>query len=272
MNISKQEATMKTEGIIMGVGTPNICRSGDKTMCAIILTEKLGFIRVYPIPGEEKFGVWRQVTVELEETNTDPRHESYKLKSYQLHCLVKDCNDKRNILNDCILNSGNDDPIVYQNKNRNSIALVKIEGNCSPQLIMQQPRHDQGITTQQTSWNKPYLHWESTQGKPHKTHLVGREVYEGLRSFVDEPWKVWSAMNLNRPDYDYWLLLGNIKNQMNVFVGVWVHRLKKNTNHFTPTFYKPINGKGDDWPYCKQEDGNARIAGNQLEMFTTSDI
>jgi hypothetical protein len=126
--------------------------------------------------------------------------------------------------------------------------------------------------TQQKSWNKPYISWKSDQGSEHKTHLVGREVYEGLRRNPERPWEVFSNMQLNNADFDHWLLLGNLRDRRNVWVGVHVHRLKKTSSLSMLPCCSRISGESEGWPYSQQETGNVPIADNQQLMFTMFDM
>lgn len=267
---------MKTSGIILGVGAPNQCADGSKTMCAIVLSEELGLIRVYPIPAELRFCVWSRVELEMDRSASDNRKESYKLQSFNVSNCIEDSETKREILNTCVLRSGTLDPIHYQNERRSSIALVKLSwGNVEIALSQRVPdlgAHNaecQWIVVQGRHWNKPYLQWTSEQGVSHKTHLVGREVYEGLRKNPDQPWNIFNNMRINSPDYEVWLLLGNMRDRRNVWVAPHVHRLKKNAFHSMPLFSTIRDGKPSEWPYCEQADFNASVVDDQLELFTT---
>lgn len=262
------------KGTILGVGAPNETKNGDHTMCAILLTKPLGFIRVYPIPAEHKFRVWHYAEVTVERGN-DARIESYKLLDFEVSDnKVTLPDNKRSILDSCILSSGTEDPIVYQNERRKSIALIKINRPYSTRLEVKVPtsRDESWRRTQQKAHNKAYLGWTSQQGGGHESHLVGREVYEGLANFIDTPHRIFENLQLNNPDWEHWLMLGNMKNRLNVWVGVHVFRLKKPTGGSTPLFSDLEIGSGDAWPYSTQEIGNVTVADGQLEMFTTSDM
>jgi len=264
-----------TRGIIMGVGAPNICQDGRKTMCAIILSDDLGFIRVYPVSAELVFSVWSVVEVEIERHSKDNRKESYRLTSFRVVGAINNPAQKRATLNECILRSGTKDPIDYQNELRLSIAMVKLQwGNIETALSQRVPdvtaddEECPWVITQGQHWNKPYIQWKSEQGTSHKTHLVGREVYEGLRKNPDQPWNIFNNMRINSPDYEIWLLLGNMRDRRNVWVAPHVHRLKKNASGFTPPFSTIRDGKPEAWPYCVQETSNVSVADNQLALFT----
>ena len=269
---------MSITGIVLGVGAPNRCRDGSVTMCAIVLTDDLGLIRVYPIPAKQKFPLWSRVTLEVERSNTDNRAESYKLQYFEVIGAVAEHDDKRDILDACIIKSGTTDPLEYCNARRSSIALVKIPPNSlgigmSPRSPV--PRIDEDdqeyswILSQDQHWQKPYLEWESEQGKCHKTHLVGREVYMGLQNNATRPLAIYENMGITVPDFEHWLLLGNMKDKRNVWVGVHLHRLKKRLCGSIPLFCGIRNGKPDAWPYCEQETSNVAVVDNQQMLFTT---
>jgi hypothetical protein len=270
---------MKTSGIVLAVGAPNVCSDGRKTMCAIVLSQDVGLIRVYPVPADVIFGVWSHVTVEIERHNKDNRAESYRMNSFSVGGKVEDSGHKLEILEACTLQSGTEDPIEYQNRLRKSIALVKLDwGSVVASLSRRVPEISAAdeecpwIVTQGQHWQKPYLQWTSRQGSSHKTHLVGREVYEGLRKNQDQPWNIFNNLRINSPDYQTWLLLGNMRDRRNVWVAAHVHRLKKNASSIIPLFSTIRNGKPDGWPYSQQEDSNVSVADGQLTLFTTEDI
>lgn len=268
---------MKIEGIILGVGAPVVCRDGKLTMCAILLSEKLGLVRVFPIPAEKRFPVWATVDCEVERSATDNRNESYKLLSFNIiRDAIQDASYKREILNACILKSGGDDPIDYMNQGKSSIAMVKLEWNDGTEFTLSRREFDCSndseygwISAQSQFPVKPYMTWRSTQGKSHTTHLLGREVYETLRKNTSSPWDLFNNMKVNNPDYEHWLLLGNMKNRRNVWVGVHLHRLKNDLSGSIPLFSTITDGKPSGWPYCRQEEANVPFVGNQQLMFTT---
>jgi hypothetical protein len=270
---------MKIEGIVMGVGAPNDTKKAGKTMCAIILTHELGFIRIYPIPAIERFPVWSTVSLEIENGN-DPRANSYRLLNWTFCSKIEDANQKREILNECVIKSGTTDPMDYQNINRQSIFLTKMEwGNLEGTISQKVPHHisendeEWGwIVTQGKHWHKPYIRWSSQQGKTHLSHLGGREVYEGLRNNPSNPWNLMNNLQINNPDYEIWGLMGNQKDHQNVWLCVHLHRLKKSMSGSIPLFSHPIIGKTAAWPYEKQQTTNVLIVDNHPELFTMNDM
>jgi len=268
---------MKATGILLGVGAPNICKDGRKTMCAIVLSEELGLIRVYPLPAHESFPVWSKSRLEVEKSQKDNRRESYKVNFQEVIEAPITCpENKREILEACILKSGLDDCQDYMNERRGSIAMVKIQRNtmtAAMDMKMPTPVEDDEefgwIKAQAQHWQKPYLQWISEQGKSHKTHLVAREVYEGLRRNPTQPWSIYNNMQIGNPDWEHWLLMGNMRDHRNVWVGVHLHRLKKSTGGSIPLFSMTRDGKPDGWPYCEQETSNVCVVDNQPLLFTT---
>jgi len=267
---------MKADGIVLGVGAPNQCRDGKKTMCAIVLCDTHGLIRVYPIPAHCEFPVWSSISMDLERSLTDNRGESFKLISFELGKGISDSNEKRDILNACCIKTGTIDPIQYCNEQRSSVAIVKpahhsISGSLSPRtpVISREDDEYSWVLTQGQHWQKPYIEWDSEQGVSHKTHIVGREVYMGLLNNPTSPWRVMENMRLLSPDYEHWVLLGNMKDRRNIWVGVHIHRLKKQTGGSIPHFFSILDGKPDGWPYLSQETTNVHIVDDQQLLFTT---
>jgi hypothetical protein len=270
---------MKATGILLGVGAPNLCRDGRKTMCAILLSDELGLIRIYPLPGNESFPVWSKLHVEIEKSQTDNRKESYKVKYHEVIGHPITCQDqKREVLESCVLKSGLEDCQDFMNapERRGSIAMVKLQRETlTAAMDMKMPTSAPDdeefgwIITQAQHWQKPYLSWKSEQGKAHKTHLVAREVYEGLRKNPEQPWNIYNNMQIGNPDWEHWLLMGNMRDHRNVWVGVHLHRLKKSKGGSIPLFSTIRDGKPDAWPYCEQEASNVPVVDNQPLLFTT---
>lgn len=266
---------MFTSGIILGVGAPNLCRDGRKTKCAILLSQTLGLIRVYPIPAEIQFPVWGIVDCEVTPNPSDTRRESYKIapgfevRDKELYKSV----DKRALLDDCSLKSGAVDPIDYQNEKRASIAIVK---ETADELLGAMSRRtpevhpDDGefgwITVKDDHPYKPYIDWKSMQGKHHRSHLVGHEVYEGLRKHRDNPHTIFDIMQTLNPNFDRWLLLGNMRDRRNVWCVVHLHRLKQQDALGIQSLFDDED-RPDGWPYFQQETTNEPVMHDQLALF-----
>lgn len=269
---------MRIKAVIIGVGAPNETRANGKTMCAIMLTNELGLIRVYPIPAGNTFPVWGIVNIKIEKGG-DPRDESYKLLEYELTGKIECKDQKRELLNASCLKSGMDDPMVYQNTLKKSIFLVKpswgdVEVTLSQKIPDIAPDDEEcgWIVTQGKHWLKPYLKWTSDQGKEHTSHLGGREIYEGLRNNPHQPWEMMNNIQIMNPDYEHWMLMGNMKDKRNVWLCVHLHRLKKSTNGSTPLFLHPIIGNDTAWPYSDQKTSNVEIVDGHPTLFTMKNM
>lgn len=221
------ESRVEVTGIIMGQGAPNECRDGSKTKCAIILNDDLGFFRVYPILAERSFPVWGRVRCEITRNEKDTRSESYKIApDFEIMGRIDRPEEKRAILNECCLKSGDHDPLDYQNQNRRSIALIKQGYGTMSATLEQRNRISPddpefgGIMTKDDHWNKPLLRWKSFQGKQHESHLVGTEVYEGLRKNPENPFNIFNNLQICNPDFETWLLLGNMRDRRTIWVVV----------------------------------------------------
>lgn len=154
--------------------------------------------------------------------------------------------------------------------------MVKLDwGNFDYSMSTRKPKGipcDDGefswIVTQGQHWQKPYLGWTSHAGKRHKTHLGAREIYMGLLRFADSPFRIFDALKMS-PDYEHWMLLGNMKHQLTTWLCVNLFRLKKQEDSSTLPFCAPISGGDSGWPYGTQEVRNVKSVGDQLEIFTT---
>lgn len=272
---------MDIEAIIIAKGAPNRCRDGRTVMCAIALSQQLGLIRVYPLSITEHpdISIWTTVRLEIAKPSSDNRPESYKIVDWEVTGKVEDRQCKRDMLNDCVLNSGTDDPIDYQNAKRKSIAIVKCKGHIGASL---EPRESSDLVngtdedgfalTQAEFPFKPYIVWQSIQGKQHKTHLVGQEVYLGMLRNASTPYRVFENLHIGDQDYEHWLILGNMKDRRNVWVAAHLHRQKKIAQQPIFTSCRTFDGIPEGWPYETQEATNAKLAGAQLEFsFTTQD-
>jgi len=262
----------------MGVGAPNDSQNHGKSFCAIILTNEHGFIRLYPMPAGSDFPVWGEIDF-VAEKGSDIRSESYKMISYELKGKITDAESKREILNSCILKSGYDDPMDFQNTLRKSIFLVKptwgdVEVSLSQKVPDVSPNDEEcgWIVTQGKHWLKPRVKWISDQGKTHKSHLGGREIYEGIRNNPHQPWELMNNIQIMNPDYEHWMLMGNMKDKKNVWLCVHLHRLKKSIGGSIPLFSHPIIGSDSAWPYSEQKITNVEIVDNHPTLFTMKNM
>jgi hypothetical protein len=238
-------------------------------MCAIAVSASLGLIRLYPlsVTSDSQIAIWSIVRLSLSISNTDNRSESYRVGDYEVIGQLKNPAEKHELLESCILDSGDHDPIDYQNARRKSIAIVKGSGPVGASLT---PRESSGdnlptdgddgfVMTQSDFPFKPYVEWTSKQGKPHTTHLVGQEVYMGMMHNQATPFRIFENLRIGDRDYDHWLVLGNMKDRRNVWVAAHLHRQKKIAQRPMFTSSWITDGVAKGWPYETQEATDARF-------------
>ena len=254
--------------IVMATGAANICRDGSKTRCAILLGN-MGLFRVYPIPAHYKFKVWSEVEVTLNRPRTDNRSESWNLVDWKVTGTLEDPALRRAIYDRCTLDSGTLDPLTYQNKNFKSICIVKpiqMGSGIEPREARIPDENESRWHTQADSPIKPYIKWTSIQGSVHNSHISANEAYETHRKNPTEPYQLFHNMKIHSPDWDFWLVMGNLKDKRNVWCIVHVGRLKKTSGTSTPLFIDLTLGKPAAWPYELQGGGNQPVKDNQLMM------
>ena len=260
------------DAIVLPKGAPVKTSDGAVVMCAIAVSELHGLVRLYPltVDGNKSVSVWSKVVINARKSQRDNRRESWRVVGCE-HVKQVECrNEKEDILNSCILRSGTVDPIAYQNERKSSICVVKSSGCMGFALV---PRaeselsafdyEETWIMTQDNYPLKPYLVWNSFQGSEHKTHLVAQEVYVGMSKNASCPARIFENMRLGDPDYEHWIILGNMKDRRNVWVAPHVHRLKK-TAFRTRLNLPTQDGLSEGWPYLQQEECNAKDVGPQM--------
>lgn len=263
---------VKTRGIILGKGAPNRCRDGSANMCLISVSKDIGLFRAYPLKTERaEIRIWSECDFELEKTPNDNRQESFKLISIKLISQIEDPAYRENILNSCILKTGDIDPLEYQNNNLASIAIVRvnrpgaeIEARNHESKMADTDSPDSWVLCQSEHLYKPFIKWSSSQDKNHSSHLVSQEAYECLRKNPTDPWRLFSNYQLGNPEYDHWLVLGNMRDRRNVWVVVQIHRVKKKQMEdiMLPSSMIFV-GNREGWPYLKQEKVNVKFVERQ---------
>lgn len=274
------------EAIILAKGAPNRTSDGRTVMCSIAISETHGLVRFYPlsITGHSDVSIWSKGVFACSKGAKDSRQESWRVASYEVTGKITDRGEKSAILDACVLQSGTEEPIQYQNEQRASIAIVKPFGCIGAEL---QPRvnaksyctgeGEDGFAMVQANYPfKPYITWYPIQRDceskdPLRTHLVGQEVYEGMRHNIATPFRIFENMRIGDPDYQHWLVLGNMNNRRTTWVIAHLHRQKKVIQQDMLASLWIGDGRPKGWPYLKQEAGNAKDAGPQMQFNFTTD-
>jgi hypothetical protein len=257
------------------MGAPNRTADGRAVQCAIVIGDDHGLCRIYAdFDGAmNRMSVWDRVACDVHTHNQDNRIESWKLDAVTVTGKVDSSQEKRGLLDACSMDAGNEDPIKHLDKERRSIALVKLDttGIGYGMGVREYEDSPDWVTTQCETPQQPYIHWRSRSGSEHKNQLCAHEAYEWLRKNPSNTSQLFSNLRIEDIDYTKWLLIGNTKAHRNVWVVVHVHRLKKTTQQSTLASCSMSDGRPSGWPYLPREAINARrvaSTGQQL-LFTT---
>lgn len=265
--------TKRLSAIVIAKGAPNRTSTGMVSMCAIALSEEMGLVRLYPLTFEENanVSVWSTIEVTARRSPTDNRKESWRVESTVVVGKIDSPQAKSEILDNCVLESGIVDPIVFQNKHLASVAIIKTDlpvgcGLKPRDAKFEAQADDESWCLMQSDHPfKPYLLWTSIQGSNHETHIVAQEAYYGMAKNAASPFRIFENMRIGDPDYQHWIVLGNMKDRRNVWVCPHIHRLKK-TGFSTALSFMTNDGRVGDWPYLTQGAVNAKDAGPQMTL------
>lgn len=258
-------------GVVLGVGAPNRTKDGRAVQCAIVLCYEKGLCRIYGDFKTQMKGLrlWDVVACSVYTHSGDNRPESWRVEELFFEGRWSSRDSRAAILNSCCITASEEDPIDRLNKDRRSIAVIKVQsGDMGYRMESRVPESQQDwVKTQRESIRKPYISWTSEAGKQHANQLCAHEAYEYLRKNENATGRLWENLRIEDDDYQKWLLLGNTKDHRNVWVVVHVHRLKKGFNESlggNPWF-------GDatvSWPYLPiQELREKRAKSNGQKML-----
>jgi hypothetical protein len=203
----------------------------------------------------------------------DNRPESWRLDDVDVLGKVKKSIEKRHILDSCVLECADEDPVDYLNRQRRSIGLVRqsVTGIGYAMEVREFDESPDWIMAQRETPQRPYIRWRSVAGKSHDHQLCAHEAYEWLRKNPSNTSQLWSNLRVEDIDYTKWLLIGNTKDKRNVWVVVHLHRLKKTIQQHTLESCSISDGRLRGWPYLPLEDLRARRVAStgQQMLFTT---
>jgi hypothetical protein len=262
-------------GVVIGVGAPNRTKDDRVVQCAIVIDEAVGLTRVFCDyrNGMDRLSLWDRCEILAQATPKDSRFESWKMLEVDIAGKVESSQEKRAILEACVRETGDEDPIDLFNRERRSIAVVKPQqSNIGYGMeIRDFDESPDWITTQCETPQKPFLQWQSKQGKQHCQQIAAHEVYEWLRKNPSKHGCLWDNLQITNIDFDKWLLIGTASTHRTSWLVVHVHRLKKTTQPLIDSSSLIVDGKPEGWPYSTLADVAAKRAestGQQL-LFTT---
>jgi hypothetical protein len=263
------------KGIVLGIGAPNRAKDGRAVQCGIVLGDDHGLCRVYADFGGvmDRIRVWDRIECEVHIRSSDSRAESWKLVKSETYGKVQNSDEKRSILESCVLRCGDEDPIEFLNRERRSIGLIRqaTTGIGYGMEVREFGESPDWVMAQCETPQRPYIWWRSRAGKKHDHQLCSHEAYEWIRKNPSATSQLWTNLRIEDIDYTKWLLVGNTKDHRNVWVVVHVHRLKKTTQQPTLASFSISDGRPSGWPYLPLEDLRARrdASTGQRLLFTT---
>lgn len=262
-------------GIVLGVGAPNRAKDGRVVQCAIVLDETVGLARVFCDyrGGMNRLSLWDRCEMLVQATPKDNRFESWKMLEVDITGRVTSRNERRAILDACVRQTGDEDPVDLFNREKRSIAVVKPKPtNIGYGMeIRDFDASPDWMTAQRETPQKPFLQWESLQGKTHRQQVAAHEVYEWLRLNPSKHGGLWDNLQITNIDYEKWLLIGTASTHRTAWLVIHVHRQKKTTAPLIDSSSLIVDGKPDAWPYLTRADVDAKrveSTGQHL-LFTT---
>jgi len=270
---------IKDRIVILAKGAPNRLKDGRETQCAIAVSPHLGLIRIYPLHPFDNadIKIWSVCDIEMIKHPKDTRDETFEPISIKSISKLIDRDERILLLNKCSIQTGDIDPINFQNNERKSIIVMKAPKEMGAAMAYREcDEQDEesfgAIKCQRDFPYKPMISWTSLQGVNHETNIVGQEVYEYLRFNTQTPFRLFENLQISNPDYEKWLILGTLVNRRNVWCCPHIHRLKKCKSGSIPLFLPMFDGVEGAWPYSKIGATNVKPAGPQMEMnlFTST--
>lgn len=262
-------------GVVLGVGAPNRTKDDRVVQCAVVLDDNVGLTRVFCDweNGMDRLSLWDRCELLVQATSKDNRFESWKMLEADITGHVQSRNERRAILDACVRQTGDQDPIDACNLEKRSIAVVKPKPtNIGYGMeIREFDGSPDWVTTQRETPQKPFLQWESMQGKTHRQQVAAHEVYEWLRLNPSKHGGLWDNLQITNIDFDKWLLIGTASTHRTAWLVVHIHRQKKTTQPLIDSSSLIADGKPDGWPYSTRAGVDAKRAestGQQL-LFTT---
>lgn len=207
--------------------------------CSIGVSPELGLMRLYPIPlsGMKKWGIYE---LEVEKNKRDSRHESWKLSSYSRKNnwigLSEDVKFIRNANKSLVLDFLTN--YVYPsisdlNKKRRSIGLIhspkfnafwdvneRYYNESQTRLFEDVEMNEFDKFTKRTKQKEARIIFKDGDGK-HNLQLNEWGLYEYQRKFKADN----NAFRFLKPKDNSYLLVGNMHNHRNIWIGLNVFNL-----------------------------------------------
>ena len=254
---NSQESFWLKDMIVLGHGAPNKIKKLNNVQgrCASIWSEKTGYCRIYPIPNGYLYD-WEIIDVEVRRPNNDGRENTFIIKDHEkdwkqiyLHIKVHKDNkgDRINLLKTqrvkCIelIRKLAKDSFSDVRDNKRSFGIIK------PQEIKGYLEKNRENSEQQaTLLDLDYLIMDQKDYKwiphityscstpclakhPHKSTIFEWGGYQWMRknpNNEEQCKKVFDNLQINKDNWENYLLIGNIMKYPKTYVIVKVIRFK----------------------------------------------
>lgn len=244
--------------IVLGQGAPNQIRKlgGQQGRCLCLWSQETGFVRVYAVPhGHVKD--WDIIDVQVRYPNDDGRENSFVIYNYENEWnnlsrriyAQKRTNKKGKMVHKQLKRNERIDLIHHIPKstfseirdNKKSFGLIKpskiefITKKNKETTISQKTllSLDYDIINQKDFAYIPYLRYEC-QGKcsskhPHEQKIVEWGAYQWIRKLPNSEEfckELKNNYHIDDPDYEHYILIGNIKKYTTTYIIVKLIRFK----------------------------------------------
>ena len=237
----------------LGRTVPEESKKYGLKVCSVGYSDELrAFVRVYPLPVRCDIKQRMVCQLELVRNPGDSRDESWK--------LTRDDDDgginrvstfekQADVV--AWLGKHVSPSIADLNERRRSIGVLKIPTEQIKGVLRQRKTPDGSDPEQKLFFEDidenfgqgaipvaPYLEFRDKAG-PHRIQVREWGCYEYLRNHPTKIDELWSAMNLDTPDSDTYLVVGNMNNHRTVWLVISFYVMAR---------VKPVKGLFDDLP------------------------
>lgn len=236
------EKTYIDDLVILGRAHPEPMSSGRRhTVCVGGYSESIGYVRLYPTRmGMDELTRWNVVSVEVTESDTDHRAESYKIAGSKtewdhLFRKVEKVDELSKVEQIRLTEKLSGDCRADLNQQRVSLGMVK------PNHVHSINIKDTGETPTQVDLSgrklvgkndfphKLYIEYECegcNQKTPHNQHVIEWGVYEFWKKHKN-PEAVIDALRLNDDSYSNYFFIGNLHHQPTAYIIISVLRFNE---------------------------------------------
>lgn len=194
-------------GVLLARTVPEETANGDVTVCSAWWVPALtlgGLVRIYPMPLESGYRAWRRYDLELTKSEKDSRWRSYKLG---MRPESIGPGSERDDLKPALRRLSEGTTIARLNEKLDSMGVIR------PRWLKWY--YETGIPDSERSFGRrtfglrPRLKFTDAAGE-HDLALNEWGCYEYLRK-GNNPDQLWSAKKLGDPGREYFLLVGNYR-------------------------------------------------------------